>query len=363
MVKLARKRGSELVLILTLKTPQLRLQDFGIQIPLLSERYTNTLNAIQDDPRFAGREDEWLISAAPLPFTREQLLRVHTRDYIEALLANDPIAVLGDVFEFIDSDGQFNDRYRADPSNQPMHVLVEQRLAHAAGTLLTCEAALRKQFCYFLGGGAHHAMSHGGRGFCVVNDIVISVRELQAQQAVSNVWIIDLDAHKGDGTAELTIADPSILTLSVHMAKGWPLDEESPLEPSGHLKKCFWPSTVDVPVPEGAEDHYLELLKHGLHQLHVLSGGVRPDLAIVVDGSDPYEKDVLKSAQGLRLSLEQCIERTHLVYQWLKEQGIAQAYVMAGGYGPDNWQVHAGFLKKALPDALSSRKSVSDQIR
>ncbi|MEY2988656.1 MAG: hypothetical protein RJB13_2177, partial [Pseudomonadota bacterium] len=259
------------------------------------------------------------------------------------------------VFEFIDAQGQYNERFVKHPNNRPMAELVEQRLAHAAGTLLACETALTKGFCYFLGGGAHHAMTQGGRGFCVVNDIVIAVRDLQARNLITHVWVIDLDAHKGDGTAELTIDDKSISTLSIHMQNGWPLDEESVLDSSGQLKKSFWPSTVDIPVPEGAEASYLSLLKNGLNQLEHMAKGLKPDLVIVVDGSDPYEKDVLKSAEALRLTLEQCVERTHFVYQWLLDKGVPQAYVMAGGYGPDNWRVHAGFLKKVLPQVLAER--------
>ena len=102
------------------------------------------------------------------------------------------------------------------------------------------------------------------------------------------------------------------------MQNGWPLDEESVLESSGHLKRSYWPSTVDIHIPEGAESSYLPMLKNGLNQFELMAHGKRPDLAIVVDGSDPYEKDVLKSAQALRLTLEQCVDRTHFVYQWLR---------------------------------------------
>lgn len=346
-------------MILSVETSNASLQDYGIQIPLLPERYTKTLAALCDDSRFSSSVAQWLLRAETQPFSREQLLRVHSQSYVDALLSDHPVAVLGEVFEFIDADGQFNDRFVEHPDNRPMAELVEQRLAHAAGTLLACETALAKGFCYFLGGGAHHAMSVGGRGFCVVNDIVISVRDLQARNAIRTVWVIDLDAHKGDGTAELTIEDKRINTLSIHMQNGWPLDDSTVFDQFGHLKRSYWPSTVDVPVSEGSEAAYLQLLKNGLTQLECIAQGQPPDLAIVVDGSDPYEKDVLKSAQALRLSLEQCVERTHFVYQWLRERKVPQAYVMAGGYGPDNWRVHAGFLRAVLPQILAERGGLS----
>lgn len=334
-------------MILSIENSNASLQDYGIQIPLLADRYTKTLAAVREYSELGKRENDWLVTADPQPFNRQQLLRVHHEAYVNALLSDDPLHVMGEVFEFMNPDDTFNERFIASPENRPMRELVHKRLAHAAGTLLACEVALQKGFCYFLGGGAHHAMTHGGRGFCVVNDLMIAVRDLQARKKVRRVWIIDLDAHKGDGTAEITIADDTVQTLSIHMQKGWPLDEH-PLDEAGQLKKCFWPSTVDVPVPEGAESKYLELLKNGLHQLEVGGCGELPDLALVVDGSDPYEKDVLKSATLLKLSLDQCIERTGFVFDWLKARGVPQAYVMAGGYGPENWRVHSGFLIRAL---------------
>jgi acetoin utilization deacetylase AcuC-like enzyme len=338
--------------ILSIENSNASLQSYGIQIPLLADRYTKTLAAVQADARLATCQERWLLRADPQPFTREQLLRVHASAYVEALLSSQPLRVMGEVFEFIDAQGQYNDRYVESASNRPMSELVEKRLAHAAGTLIACEAALNHGFCYFLGGGAHHAMRHGGRGFCVVNDLLVAVRDLQARGRVKSVWVIDLDAHKGDGTAEITTGDSSVLTLSIHMQKGWPLDEESPLDEQGQLRKCYWPSTVDIPVPQGAEGSYLGLLKNGLQQLEILAGNQRPDLVLVVDGSDPYEKDVLQSASLLKLSLEQCIDRTLLVYRWLEERGLPQAFVMAGGYGPENWRVHAGFLLEVLPSRL-----------
>jgi acetoin utilization deacetylase AcuC-like enzyme len=339
-------------MILSIENSNASLQDYGIQIPLLADRYTNTLAALREHPRLRECVARWLVSADPKPFSREQLLRVHDENYVNVLLSSDPLKIMGEVFEFLNADGSFNERWLPTASNRPMQELVEKRLSHAAGTLMACEIALEKGLCYFLGGGAHHAMTQGGRGFCVINDLMVAVRDLQHKGRIANVWVIDLDAHKGDGTAEITIADDTVQTLSIHMQKGWPLDE-SPLDENGQLKRCFWPSTVDVPVPEGGEAFYLELLSNGLRQLEVCSSGRFPDLALVVDGSDPYEKDVLKSAMPLKLTLEQCVERTRLVHDWLQQRGIPQAYVMAGGYGPDNWRVHAQFLMGVLPDRVS----------
>ena len=77
-----------------------------------------------------------------------------------------------------------------------------------------------------------------------------------------------------------------------------------------------------------------------------------PDLAVVVYGADPYEKDELPSTADLKLSLEQLKKRDLLVYNFLKGRNIPRAYLMAGGYGEDCWKVYAQFLEWALLDEL-----------
>jgi len=100
------------------------------------------------------------------------------------------------------------------------------------------------------------------------------------------------------------------------------------------------------------EDHlYVSRLKEGLDKL---ASYPRPDLGVVVCGSDPYEKDELPSAMDLKLSLEQLKERDQLVYKFLKTRGIPGAFVMAGGYGQSSWQVYTQFLEWALLDNLNS---------
>jgi acetoin utilization deacetylase AcuC-like enzyme len=84
-----------------------------------------------------------------------------------------------------------------------------------------------------------------------------------------------------------------------------------------------------------------------------LAGMPRPDLAVVVSGADPFEKDELPSTADLKLSLEQMMQRDLLVYQFLKSRKIPRAYLMAGGYGESSWQVFAQFLEWVLLDRLT----------
>lgn len=73
-----------------------------------------------------------------------------------------------------------------------------------------------------------------------------------------------------------------------------------------------------------------------------------PDLAIIVDGSDPYSGDILPSASLLSLSADQCLERDMMIYHFLRERQIPQTWLLAGGYGPDVWKIHAEFLRQTI---------------
>ena len=129
------------------------------------------------------------------------------------------------------------------------------------------------------------------------------------------------------------------------MARGWPLDG-SGLLADGTPNPSFTPSDIDIPIESGEEGHYIERLREGLVQL---AAPAPADLAIVVCGADPYEKDELPSTSGLRLTLEQMLARDQLVYSFLEERKIPAAFLMAGGYGEETWRVYAQFLRWVLP--------------
>ena len=132
------------------------------------------------------------------------------------------------------------------------------------------------------------------------------------------------------------------------MAHGWPLDGEK-YDRSGNLNPSFIDSDIDIPMIAGEDHLYVSRLQEGLHTLDKM---LRPDLAVVVSGADPYEKDELPSTADLKLTLEQMKQRDLLVYGFLKERNIPGAYLMAGGYGENSWQVYTQFLEWAILDNL-----------
>lgn len=326
---------------------KLGLSDFGIEIPVHDSRAANAFAALRNHKALGSEIDQWHIGAIDEVVKKEDLLRAHSKDFVNKLFSSELEKEIIRTYELIDKHGDY---YRYNPENArlPLTALFDRILKEVAGTIQCCRMALEKDFCFAFNGGMHHAQNDFGAGFCLLNDIVIAIRKLQAEKTIRKAWVIDLDAHKGDGTAALTRTDDSINTLSIHMANGWPLDGKAH-DSSGKPNPSFLPSDIDIPVADGEDNFYNARLKEGLKQMERLS---LPDLAVVVCGADPYEEDELPSASALKLSLAQLAERDRFVYEFLKRHRIPQAYLMAGGYGESSWQVYAQFLEWVLLERL-----------
>jgi len=319
------------------------LADYGINIPSLKSKSESTFLKLKNHPLLKKHINDWFIKLNNKLINKDDLLRVHSKEYIDRLYSD---KLTEEIIKTYELDYQNNDYTRYDPSKSKhslVHIL-KRTLNNVNGTYQCCLTALDKDFCFFLGGGLHHAQKDYGNGFCLLNDIIIAIKKLQFEKKVKNIWIIDVDAHKGDGTAALTKDDDTIITLSIHMSKGWPLNEKKYYE-NGMLNPSFIPSNIDIPIKKGKEKNYNNKLFKGLKSL---SKYKIPDLAVVVSGADPYENDELESANDIKLTKEQLKERDLMIYDFLKDKKIPSAYLMAGGYGKEAWQIYYQFLEVVL---------------
>ena len=352
----------------------INFHDFGIMIPIAPNRKKRILDFLE--PEAFPRQD---ISGDAI-LSRADLERVHCREYIASLYDRSPggglEAALYATYELLDDQGRPN-RYEPENAKKPLVDLFNLILALAGGTYLACRFALEHGFCYFLGGGMHHGRYDWGSGFCLINDVAIAsfkilagnggARPTPSGKPLRLIWIVDLDAHKGDGTAELIrlarqrgeLHDPQqavshnsdgsnkpcILGLSIHMAKGWPLDKDS-IAAAQEGRAPLVSSDVDIGIDSGEEGEYTPRLMQGIGELERLSSALgKPDLVLVVDGADPYEHDGLPSSCLLKLSLEQCLERDNYVYRYCTERAIPSAWILSGGYGERAWEPPAHFLR------------------
>ena len=318
------------------------LTEFGIQIPVAPDRTQQVLDALLADRELKATEQTWLLGPDGSSISREDLLRVHAADYVERGFSDGVDGLLEEVFELIGEDGSYH-RYDPAVARSPLSQLFALWLHWMAGTYQCGREALRSGFCFYLGGGAHHGHYDFGHGFCIFNDMVTAIRRLQVEGAARTAWVIDVDAHKGDGTAALTADDPTVATLSIHMERSWPLD--LPAYRNGAPAPWLIPSTVDVGLGPGEEARYLPELRGALGRLALRPF---PEIAYIVDGADPYEHDELPSTADMRLTLDQLRERDRMIYRFLAERGIPQAWLMSGGYGRRAWEPFAAFLGERL---------------
>jgi acetoin utilization deacetylase AcuC-like enzyme len=316
---------------------------YGITIPALDSRKVNTINALKAHPELSPQIENWLVDGFDETLTLKDLLRVHSSDYARGFFDSRAEKRFIAAYELINVDGSRN-RWEPENARAALGELTAPLMRMAAGTWKAARIALETGFCHYLGGGAHHGHRDFGHGFCPVNDAALAVRRLQAEGKVKRVWIIDTDAHKGDGTAAIFRGDDSVVTLSIHMACGWPLDGSLP--PS---HPSWTPSNIDVPVESGEEGSYNSRLEGALAELR---RGPAADLAIVLAGADPWEHDRLPSTSLLKLTLDQMTERDRMVYRFLEELGMPSVWLTAGGYGEESWKIHTGFLTWALKRRL-----------
>ncbi len=214
----------------------------------------------------------------------------------------------------------------------------------AGGSILAGREALRDGFGANLTGGFHHAYPWHGEGFCMLHDVAIAIRALQARGSVRTAMTVDTDVHHGNGTAAIFANDATVYTLSIHQENNYPMPKP--------------PSDLDIGLEDGTRDaEYLDALEKGLiHSLKTMT----PDLIFYVGGADPYREDQLG---GLALTLEGLQKRDRLVFEHARRQGIPVASTMAGGYArrvADTVRIHVNTIVAAR-DVILKESSAGKQ--
>lgn len=194
--------------------------------------------------------------------------------------------------------------------------LVNRTCVAVGGSILTARLALECGLACNTAGGTHHAFPGFGSGFCIFNDLAISVRVLQKLGLVKKVLIVDLDVHQGDGTAFIFEGDDSVFTFSMHCDVNFPLNKQR--------------SDLDVALPVGMEDEeYLQTLANYLPDL---LSEVKPDLVLYDAGVDVHVGDRLGK---LAMTDSGLFRRDMQVLSTCVGAGFPVACVIGGGYCDD----------------------------
>ena len=148
--------------------------------------------------------------------------------------------------------------------------MVERHRRSTGATLAAARSALGDGAGVHLAGGTHHAFPGRGEGFCVFNDVAVSIRVLQAEAKLQRAVVIDLDVHQGNGTAAIFADDSSVFTFSMHGERNFPVVKRG--------------SDLDIELPDGTTDEdYLGRLKSTLNNQLPWD---KPDVAFYLAGAD-----------------------------------------------------------------------------
>ncbi len=212
----------------------------------------------------------------PRPATEEEILRFHTRDYLDSIIARSN-----------DNGGD------AQPGGgAPFSVGAYEIAALSAGGVIAAfdgvlTGSVKNAYALVRPPG-HHALAHEGCGFCLFGNAVIAIKHAMIAHHVERIVTIDWDVHHGNGTESAFYDDPNVLTISIHQDENFPHN-------SGHGDRNGEGDgagyNINIPLPAGSgRGAYRAIMER------VISPAVRafkPDLIVIPCGFDANAYDPL----------------------------------------------------------------------
>jgi len=244
----------------------------------------------------------------PEPVTEQDLLRVHTPEYLAAIKTGEP------------RDLAQSQKFPWSPELFPSVCLT------GGGCLAAARQALKDGVSAALVSGFHHACADHGEGFCTFNGLVVTIDALVASGEIRTAAVVDMDLHYGNGTAQLAATRLHISALSLYGNDFWD-------------NYCF--RDVSQRHHKDGENHVSFALPAGCDRpmlLEIMDAALpwvaerKPDLLLYQAGADPYFEDPYSP---LALDLDDLLERDRRVFAFAKAHNIPIAWILAGGYTSD----------------------------
>ena len=204
--------------------PDCALHEIGPMHPECPER----LSAIEDRLVASGLHHVLRHYDAPLA-TREQLVRVHSEDYVDH------------IFDVAPADGIT----RLDPDTAMNPHTLSAALRAAGAVVLAVEKVMSGEvdsvFCSVRPPG-HHAERARAMGFCLFNNVAVGAAHVLGVHKLKRVAIVDFDVHHGNGTEDISRLDRRVMFCSTFQHPFYPFSSVDNV--SGHI--------VNVPLPAGS---------------------------------------------------------------------------------------------------------------
>lgn len=248
---------------------------------------------------------------SPTPASREDILRIHTEEYI---------CHLEEAIEqknmFLDADTIISEKS-----------LDAAYLAAGAGIVAANEIVngkIKTAFCAVRPPG-HHAETDRAMGFCLFNNVAITARYLQEVLGMKKIVIVDWDVHHGNGTEKSFYHDDTVFYISLHQYPHYP--------GTGARKDVGIKNgegyNLNIPMEAGSGDE--EYLKAFSDEVIPNIEKFAPDFILISAGFDAHQKDMLAS---MRLTSETYGTFTEMIES---ASSSAQGRIISfleGGYEP-----------------------------
>ena len=184
--------------------PDCVLHDMGAHHPESPDR----LAAIEDYLLAAGLIQHLVSEAAPKA-SREQLLRVHDRSFIDSIESASPQSGM----VHLDPDTAMN------PHTLSAALHAAGAVVRAADMVIRGEA--ENAFCNVRPPG-HHACRGRAMGFCFFNNVAVGAAHALEAHGLQRVAIVDFDVHHGNGTEDIFCDDERVLMVSTFQHPFYP---------------------------------------------------------------------------------------------------------------------------------------------
>ena len=269
--------------------------------PTQGRRFNNARDLLITSAKKEGID---VVEVLPRLATEAELLRVHTPAYIDEVV-NQHIST--------EWDGE-----RSDLANLARFFV--------GGTLTALDALLtnKTKLAIHFPGAKHHAQQDYSSGFCVFADFALSA-DIATKDHGKKVAILDIDAHHGDGTENLTAENPNVLTFSIHQDGIFPRTGYE-----SHPEKNVYNYPLGSKPPGHNPNKNDQALFDGVSRFCELAKQFNPDLLFIACGADGHSEDPLTS-------LEYSVAGYISVAKRVKERFPDLPILLggAGGYLPD----------------------------
>jgi acetoin utilization deacetylase AcuC-like enzyme len=217
-----------------------------------------------------------LVQLKPSPATEDEILRLHTREYVERIkrLSSEAGGEAGEETPF--GRGSY-----------------EIALLAAGGCITAVDAVLdaRVDNAYALvRPPGHHAERDQGRGFCIFGNIALAAMHARQARGLSRVAIVDWDVHHGNGTEHAFYSDPTVLTISIHQDNNYPPASGAITDTGEGAGRGY---NINIPLPPGSGvGAYVATFERVVVPALM---AFRPELILIASGLDASAMDPLAS--------------------------------------------------------------------